>query len=62
MATVLGLIGAGGIGQALYDAQQLMFYRQMLTYILITWGLLAALDRLSRPLRQKHVLSQVAAA
>ena len=62
MATVLGLIGAGGIGQALYDAQQLMFYRQMLTYILITWVLIAALDRLSQSLRQKHGLLQVAVA
>jgi phosphonate transport system permease protein len=25
MATVLGLIGAGGISQALYEAQQLFF-------------------------------------
>lgn len=62
MATVLGLIGAGGIGQALYDAQQLMFYRQMLTYILITWVLIAVLDRLSQSLRQKHGLVQAAAA
>jgi phosphonate transport system permease protein len=59
MATVLGLIGAGGIGQALYDAQQLMFYRQMVAYILITWALIAALDRLSQSFRQKRGLLQV---
>jgi phosphonate transport system permease protein len=41
MATVMGLIGAGGIGQALYDAQQLFFYRQMMAYIVITWLLVA---------------------
>jgi phosphonate transport system permease protein len=62
MATVLGLIGAGGVGQALYDAQQLMFYKQMMTYILITWVLIAALDRLSQSLRQKHGLMQMAVA
>jgi phosphonate transport system permease protein len=60
MATVLGLIGAGGIGQALYDAQQLMFYRQMVAYILITWVLLAALERVSQSFRQKRGLMQLA--
>ena len=58
MATVLGLIGAGGIGQALYEAQQLMFYRQMLTYILITAVLIWSLDHFSRSFRMKHGLLQ----
>jgi phosphonate transport system permease protein len=47
MATIMGLIGAGGIGQALYDAQQLFFYKQMIAWILITWLLVACFDRLS---------------
>ncbi len=58
MATVLGLIGAGGIGQALYDAQQLMFYRQMVAYILITWALVAVVDAASGAVRRRYRLSQ----
>ncbi|MCJ9430480.1 phosphonate ABC transporter, permease protein PhnE [Kordiimonas marina] len=53
MATVLGLIGAGGIGQALYEAQQLFFYRQVMAYILVTAVLILAFDRLSRSLRAR---------
>jgi phosphonate transport system permease protein len=59
MATVMGLIGAGGIGQALYNAQQLFFYKQMLAYILITWGLVALVDNASERLRRRYNLSQV---
>jgi phosphonate transport system permease protein len=59
MATVLGLIGAGGIGQALYDAQQLFFYRQMMAYILITWVLVALFDRTSEATRRRFKLSMV---
>lgn len=59
MATVMGLIGAGGIGQALYEAQQLFFYKQMLAYILITWALVAAVDRASELTRRHYKLSVV---
>ncbi len=59
MATVLGLIGAGGIGQALYDAQQLFFYRQMLAYVLITWLLVSVVDASSERLRRRYKLLQV---
>lgn len=47
-ATVVGMIGAGGIGEALYQAQQLFFYQQMMAYILITWIIVSASDVLSR--------------
>ncbi len=50
-ATVVGMIGAGGIGGALYDAQQLFFYREMLAYVLITWVIVSASDLLSQRLR-----------
>ena len=50
-ATVVGLIGAGGIGQALYEAQQLFFYREMLAYVLVTWALVALSDWLGERLR-----------
>lgn len=47
MAAVVGMIGAGGIGQALYDAQQMMFYPTMMGYLLVTVALVAAADALS---------------
>jgi phosphonate transport system permease protein len=58
MATVLGLIGAGGVGQALYNAQQLFFYKQMLAYVIITWVLVASVDFASERLRRRYKLSQ----
>jgi phosphonate transport system permease protein len=51
-ATIVGVIGAGGIGQALYNAQQLFFYRQMAAYIAITWLIVAAVDYGSSRFRQ----------
>ena len=50
-ATVVGLIGAGGIGQALFQAQQLFFYKEMLAYVLVTWALVALADWLGERLR-----------
>ena len=61
MATVLGVIGAGGVGQALYEAQQLFFDRQMLGYLLVTVVLLVAFDRASEALRRRHGLLYVPA-
>jgi phosphonate transport system permease protein len=55
MATVMGLIGAGGVGQALYDAQQLFFYRQMMAYVVITWVLVALTDQASAWLRKRDL-------
>lgn len=56
MATVLGLIGAGGVGQALYDAQQLFFYRRMLSYVIVTWLLVGGVDVASERLRRRFRL------
>lgn len=53
MAAVVGLIGAGGIGQALYDAQQMMFYRPMMAYLLITVCLVGGADILSERTRRR---------
>ncbi len=52
-ATVVGMIGAGGIGQALYEAQQLFFYRRMMAYLLLTWVLVVAVDRSSEWTRRR---------
>ncbi|HLI12914.1 MAG TPA: phosphonate ABC transporter, permease protein PhnE [Alphaproteobacteria bacterium] len=51
-ATVVGMIGAGGIGQALYNAQQLFFYDQMMAYVLITWAMVMLSDALSARTRR----------
>lgn len=56
MATVLGVIGAGGVGQALYEAQQLFFYRQMLAYLLVTAGLLIVVERAGEAVRRRYNL------
>lgn len=61
MATVMGLIGAGGIGQALYNAQQLFFYRQMMAWILVTWALVAVVDNVSEATRRRYKLSLIPA-
>jgi len=61
MATVLGVIGAGGVGQALYEAQQLFFYQQMLGYVIVTAVMVAAVDHASETLRRRHSLLQALA-
>jgi phosphonate transport system permease protein len=56
-ATVLGIIGAGGIGQALYNAQQMFFYPQMLAYLLITCALVGIFDVAGTALRKRYRVS-----
>jgi phosphonate transport system permease protein len=53
MATVLGMIGAGGVGQALYEAQQLFFYPQVVSYVLVTAVLVLTADHLGGALRRR---------
>jgi len=53
-ATVVGMIGAGGIGQALYNAQQLFAYKQMMAYIFITWGIVLVSEWLSKVTRDRY--------
>lgn len=52
-ATVVGMIGAGGIGQALYEAQQLFFYPRMMAYLIITWLVVLLVDALSQHTRRR---------
>lgn len=56
MATVMGLIGAGGVGQALYNAQQLFFYRTMMAYVVLTWLMVMGFDALSTRVRTRYGL------
>jgi phosphonate transport system permease protein len=52
-ATIVGMIGAGGIGSALFNAQQLFFYDQMLAYVLVTGALVIVVDLANSQLRQR---------
>jgi phosphonate transport system permease protein len=51
-AAIVGIIGAGGIGQALFNAMQLFFYKQMAAYIVITGVLVWLVDYASRLVRR----------
>ena len=51
--------GAGGICQALFNAQQLFFYPQMMAYIVIIWLLVVIVDAASSVVRKRLKLSEV---
>jgi phosphonate transport system permease protein len=55
----VGVIGAGGIGGALFNAQQLFFYKQMMAYIVLTWLLVLTVDSSSAFLRRRMKLMEV---
>jgi phosphonate transport system permease protein len=57
-ATVMGIIGAGGIGEALYNAQQLFFYQQMVAYVIITWVLVMLMDLANSELRRRWKITE----
>jgi phosphonate transport system permease protein len=57
-ATVVGMIGAGAIGGALFNAQQLFFYRQMMAYVLITWAMIMITDAANVRLRKYWRVSE----
>jgi phosphonate transport system permease protein len=52
-ATIMGIIGAGGIGQALFNAQQLFFYNKVAAYVIITWVLVMLTDFANSQLRKR---------
>ena len=58
-AAVVGIIGAGGVGEALFHAMQLFFYKQMMAYILVTGLLVGAVDFLSSRARKALGLGEV---
>ena len=51
VSTILGLVGGGGLGQAIYNNIQLGFYPQVATMILLVYGLVIASDRLGDRIR-----------
>ncbi|MBZ5520722.1 MAG: ABC transporter permease subunit [Acidobacteriia bacterium] len=58
-ATVVGMISAGGIGQALFDAQQLFHYREMVFYIIVTWVMIMTTDILNTRVRRHWGIARV---
>jgi phosphonate transport system permease protein len=57
-ATIVGMIGAGGIGGALFNAQQLFFYQQMMAYLLITWAMIMVTEAVNTRLRKRWRVSE----
>ena len=57
-ATIVGMIGAGGIGGALFNAQQQFFYDQMLAYLLITWVLVLLADWANGQVRKRWKVTE----
>jgi phosphonate transport system permease protein len=57
-ATIVGMIGAGGIGGALFNAQQQFFYDQMLAYLLITWVLVIMADWANGQVRKRWKVTE----
>ena len=54
-SAVLGLVGAGGIGLALYHALQDFRYPEVLTCILLVLAVLVVIDRISAHLRARII-------
>ncbi|HZW92945.1 MAG TPA: phosphonate ABC transporter, permease protein PhnE [Candidatus Eremiobacteraceae bacterium] len=50
-ATILGLVGGGGLGQAIYNNVQLGFYSRLSTLILVIYALVLASDWIGERLR-----------
>ena len=50
-STILGLVGGGGLGQAIYNNVQLGFYNRLSTFILLIYALVLASDWIGERLR-----------
>jgi phosphonate transport system permease protein len=53
VSTVLGLVGGGGLGQAIYNNVQLGFHARLTTLILVVYALVMATDWLGDRLRHR---------
>ena len=51
-STILGMVGAGGLGQAIFNEQQLLHYHPLLTYVLVAIALVLAIDFASARIRR----------
>ena len=54
-ATVLGLVGAGGIGMELITSMRLFKNKEVLTILIIMVLMVTAIDRISAYIRKKIV-------
>lgn len=54
VSTILGLVGGGGLGQAIYNNVQLGFYSRMTTIVAIVYALVITMDWLGDRLRNRR--------
>jgi phosphonate transport system permease protein len=54
VSTILGLVGGGGLGQAIYNSIQLGFYQDVATMILLVYALVIATSWLGDRIRGSH--------
>jgi phosphonate transport system permease protein len=59
-STALGMVGAGGLGQAIFNAQQLLFYHQLSSYVLVAVALVLTVDTLGGRVRAGMRLERLA--
>ena len=52
-STVLGVVGAGGIGQELKNSMDLLDFPRLLTIILIILAMVTMIDHVSQSLRRR---------
>ena len=52
VSTILGLVGGGGLGQAIYNSIQLGFYQEVATMILLVYALVIATSWLGDRIRE----------
>ena len=50
-STILGMVGAGGLGQAIYSEQQLLHYHALLAYVIVAIALVLLVDTISSQAR-----------
>ncbi len=55
VAAVLGFVGAGGLGQRIYISISLFLENQLLTLMIVLYGLVTLVDYLSAYLRRKVI-------
>jgi phosphonate transport system permease protein len=57
VSTILGLVGGGGLGQAIYNNIQLGFYPRVTTLVAVVYMLVIVTDWISDRLRNRHVVA-----
>ena len=59
VSTILGLVGGGGLGQAIYNSIQLGFYQEVATMILLVYALVIATNWVGDRIRGSYRAGQV---